>query len=98
MVCSMIRELLQLYSVLNHNPYNDFEAPPINPQSASSLIGTPSNLKVALSSKSKALLRRWPHLKVLLRLREMRMSCQHSARCVTISHLDLLLLTCHQLP
>ena len=27
----MIRELLQLYSVLNHNPYDDFEAPPINP-------------------------------------------------------------------
>ena len=31
MVCSMIEELQQLYSVLKHNPYADFKAPPINP-------------------------------------------------------------------
>ncbi|KAL0040287.1 hypothetical protein WJX77_002373 [Trebouxia sp. C0004] len=54
---SMTEELRQLYSVLNHNTYyDDFEAPPTNPQNASSLIGPLSNLKVPVSSSSKRIL------------------------------------------
>ncbi|DBB13412.1 TPA: hypothetical protein ACH3X3_005144 [Trebouxia sp. C0006] len=51
--CSMIEELHQLHSLLNHNPYDDFEAPPIDPPERFSFDWAPGQLEGAFEQQQE---------------------------------------------
>jgi len=53
MVCSMIKELQQLYIMLNHNPYDDFEAPPISPPERFFFDWAPKQLEGAFEQQQQ---------------------------------------------
>ncbi len=86
--------------MLNHNPYDDFEAPPINLPERFFFDWAFEQLEGAFEQQQQrdsAAEKVAPSERVT-EVEGNEESCEHSARCVTISHLDLLLLTCHQLP
>ena len=49
----MIEELQQLYSLLNHNPYDDFEAPPVNPPERFFFDWAPGQLEGAFEQQQE---------------------------------------------